>query len=501
MFLKNCLIFGIAVTLLLTTRFGGCSGALAGEIRSVWTKDLPHEGWMNAMLMGVKIGYFHVYADRAQYNEQSVLRINSELFTEIKRFGLSMKNTKTKLCYLRDDLTPCYFLSRSDETGQEKIVEGRVEDGVAIIKTTLGDKTTERQKTLSSDIIFAEALEEMAVRRGLKVGDKYSLSTFSLDFLDTMNVTVNVIEKGNIEYKGQVKDVFVVDYTMDIMGGITTRQWMTSDGEVYEMEMVNLGMRFVKVDKEEAMGSVGQLDLIVGTRIALVGERPKPGIRRFKVKATLSEGDLRSTFVTDARQKVSVGEDMGEGIIEVALQDVDGEGAPRRPVNLPELLPYLSPSIYVQSDDPDIIRKAQEIAGGEENTWKAAKKICEWVNESIKDKNYRVGFGTAKQTLTDLQGDCSEHTVLFVGLARSLGIPSRICTGIVYHKDAFYYHFWPEVYAGRWIAMEPTLGQIQADAAHIQFASSMVETESALELGEGVLRTMNRLQIERIEEE
>jgi hypothetical protein len=432
-------------------------------MRSVWTKDLPHESWMNATLMGVKIGYFHIYADRAQYEEQSVLRINSELFTEIKRFGLSMKNSKTKLCYLREDLTPYYFLSRSDETGQEKIVEGTVEDGVVTIKTTLGDKTTERQQTLPSDVIFAETLEEMAVRRGLKVGDEYSLSTFSLDFFDTMNITVNVVEKDNIEYEDQVKEVFVVDYTMDIMGGITTRQWMTSDGEVYKMEMANLGMRFIKVDKEEAMGSVGQLDLILNTRIDLVGKPPKPNVRRLRVKATLSGGDLGSTFVTNHRQKVSVGGDPSEGTIEVTLGDTDEEGAPQRPVNLPELSLYLSPSIYVQSDDPDIIRKAQEIAGDEENTWKAAKKICQWVNKNIKDKNYRVGFGTAKQTLKDLQGDCTEHTVLFVGLARSLGIPSRIATGIVYQRDAFYYHFWPEVYAGRWIGMEPTLGRLQIE--------------------------------------
>ena len=223
-------------------------------------------------------------------------------------------------------------------------------------------------------------------------------------------------------------------------------------------------------------------------------------MHRFKVKATLSDGNVSSTFVTDHRQKVQTGDDPNEGIIEVVLENVNVEDAPRWPVKLPELQPYLLPSIYVQSDDPDIIRKAQEIAGAEENTWKTSKKICQWVNESIKDKNYKVGFGTAKQTLEDLQGDCSEHTVLFVGLARSLGIPSRICTGLVYHKDAFYYHFWPEVYAGQWISMEPTLGQIQADATHLRFISSPVETESALELGEGVLKTMNRLKIERIDD-
>ena len=44
-----------------------------------------------------------------------------------------------------------------------------------------------------------------------------------------------------------------------------------------------------------------------------------------------------------------------------------------------------------------------------------------------------------------------------------------------------------------------TLGQVQADATHIKFITSPVETESALEFGEGVLKTMNKLKLERIE--
>ncbi len=498
MFLKAYLIFGIALTLLLNTRWN-CPDVLADEVKSVWTTDLPHESWMNATLMGIKVGRFHIYADRGEYKGQSVIRVNSEFFTEIKRFGLSMKMKKTKLCYFRDDLSPWYFLSISDETGQDKIVEGIIENGILKIKTTLGDRTTESQQTILPDTIFIESLEEMIVRRGLKVGDEYSLKVFNLDSLSTINTDVKVLRKEDIEYDGEIIEVFVTDYTLDFMGGITTRQWMSVDGEVYRMEMPSMSMNCVKVDQEEALGAVGQLDLIEGTKISLAGERPDSGIRRFKVKAILSEGDLLSTFVADDRQTVQAGDNPREGSIEVILTSVNEKQAPRRPVNHPKLLPYLSPSVYIESDDPDIIRKAKEVAGDEDNTWKAAKKVCEWVNRNIKDKNYKVGFGTAKQTLKDLQGDCSEHTVLFVGLARSLGIPSRIATGLVYHNDAFYYHFWPEVYAGRWVAMEPTLGQVQADATHIKFITSPVETESALEFGEGVLKTMNKLRLERIE--
>jgi len=488
--------FIIAFILIIALKF--CGNAIASDIKSIWMKNLPYESWMNATLMGVKVGYLHLYADRTNYNGQNVLRVNSMMFSEIKRFGSSIQITKTKMFYLKDDLNPVYFVSRSNETGQEKVVEGVISNGIANIKTTLEGKTTERQQKLSPNVIFAEALEEITVRKGLKVGNKFSLEVYSLDFFDTMKVDVHVAEKSKPDSSSP--SLFGVDYTMNIMGGITTREWMTADGDIYRMEMPKLVMSFVKVSKGEAMEEVGQLDLILKTKIDLEGEKPKPGIQYLKVGISLPEGNVISTFANNDRQKVySSGSNIGQGTIEVSLNEINEQSAILRPAIRKDLSQYLESSIYVQSDDPEIIAKANEIAGSEKNTWKAATKICKWVNESIKDKNYRVGFGTAKQTLKELQGDCSEHTVLFIGLARAIGIPARICTGIVFHRDAFYYHFWPEVYIGKWVSMEPTLGQLQADASHLQFNSKPMETESALELGEGVMRTMNRIRITRLD--
>jgi transglutaminase-like putative cysteine protease len=39
----------------------------------------------------------------------------------------------------------------------------------------------------------------------------------------------------------------------------------------------------------------------------------------------------------------------------------------------------------------------------------------------------------------------------------------------VYVDGAFYYHAWPEVWLGEWAAVDPTFGQVPADAAHIRF--------------------------------
>ena len=43
--------------------------------------------------------------------------------------------------------------------------------------------------------------------------------------------------------------------------------------------------------------------------------------------------------------------------------------------------------------------------------------------------------------------------------------------GLVYLNDAFFYHAWPEVWLGQWVAVDPTFGQYPADAAHLRFVT------------------------------
>lgn len=490
------IVTAFVMTILIMKAYGSTSS----NFRSVWTAKLPHETWMNVMFMGVKVGYLYIKADKATYNGKKVLRVDSTMVTDVKRFGSSIRNKKTKTFFMKDDLTPIYFTSASDETGQEKLVEGTIDNGLIKIKTTLEGSTTERQQRIPPNTVFAESIEELTIRRGLKVGSKYSFTVFSLDFFDTMKVDVNIVQKDKIDYNGTLKEVFVVDYAMNIMGGITTREWMTQDGEIYKMEMPKLSMVFIKTDKEDALGETGQLDLIANTRIPIVGQKPASGVQALKLKVSIVDGNVISTFVNDSRQRVIPDkDDPSTGTLMINVLPFSEDKALNRPITREDLKDYLSPSIYIQSNDPDVKRKAEEIVGAEMNSWRSAVKLCRWVYENIKDKNYKVGFGSAKQTLIELQGDCSEHTVLFVGLARAVGIPARICTGLVFQRDAFYYHFWPEVFVGKWISMDPTLGQIQADATHLQFKSKPIETDSALELTEGVVKTMNRIRIERLE--
>ena len=77
--------------------------------------------------------------------------------------------------------------------------------------------------------------------------------------------------------------------------------------------------------------------------------------------------------------------------------------------------------------------------------------------------------------------------------------PARICSGIAFAKDAFYYHFWSEVYVGKWVQMDPTWGQNIADANHIQLGGSTLEPDNLVGFAEGVFRTLNQLEIAIVE--
>lgn len=130
----------------------------------------------------------------------------------------------------------------------------------------------------------------------------------------------------------------------------------------------------------------------------------------------------------------------------------------------------LAPEPLIQSDDPRIEAQARLIAGRERRAGPVAERLEQWVYGNLK-KEIVIGVPSAVQVLADRRGDCNEHTVLYVALARSLGLPARTAAGLVYLRGKFYYHAWPEVWLGEWVAVDPTFGEFPADAAHLRFVT------------------------------
>jgi len=140
----------------------------------------------------------------------------------------------------------------------------------------------------------------------------------------------------------------------------------------------------------------------------------------------------------------------------------------RLPSTSPQHAAYLEPEALIQSADPRIQAQARQIAGRIRDPRRVARALNEWVYDNLR-KEITVSVPSAVQVLEARRGDCNEHTVLYVALARALGLPARTAAGLVYVRGRFYYHAWPEVYLNGWVAVDPTFGQFPADASHLRF--------------------------------
>ncbi|MCJ7495263.1 MAG: transglutaminase-like domain-containing protein, partial [Deltaproteobacteria bacterium] len=77
--------------------------------------------------------------------------------------------------------------------------------------------------------------------------------------------------------------------------------------------------------------------------------------------------------------------------------------------------------------------------------------------------------------------------------ARAVGIPAHMQAGIIYQEGKFYYHAWAQVYLGTWVAVDPLLNQIPADATHIRLV------EGDLDKQLDIVKAIGRLKVEVLE--
>ena len=150
------------------------------------------------------------------------------------------------------------------------------------------------------------------------------------------------------------------------------------------------------------------------------------------------------------------------------------------PIKTPAFARFLEPTKEIRSDEKSVIEKAREIAGADRDAWSVARKLSDWTYKNLTWK--RVDYADAAQTLATREADCYEFSKLYVAMARSLGLPARVVSGLAYSGSAFGGHAWVEVYAGSWIEIDPTWGTDFVDATHVKDSSGALLTYAALNL-------------------
>ncbi len=116
---------------------------------------------------------------------------------------------------------------------------------------------------------------------------------------------------------------------------------------------------------------------------------------------------------------------------------------------------------YWEIDDPIVQEISERIAESSGNDESYARLALKVVKERLKLKNHLdVRYGAAKAAF-EKEGDCDEHTDLFIALTRTVGIPSRRVVGHLFRGGPDPEpHAWGEVYleSKGWIPVDPALG-------------------------------------------
>lgn len=154
---------------------------------------------------------------------------------------------------------------------------------------------------------------------------------------------------------------------------------------------------------------------------------------------------------------------------------------------------YLAPTPFLQSDAPEIVQTATRVVGDAQDVFTAVERLTRFVYEHVRDE-YVPAYSNALESLKSGRGDCTEHSVLFVALARALGIPARMAVGVAYWPagGGFGWHAWAEVKVkDRWYAVDPTWNQPIADATHIKLAGGGLDEQAAIVMLLGQLEVVD----------
>ena len=281
--------------------------------------------------------------------------------------------------------------------------------------------------------------------------------------------------------------VFAVDKFSAVLFGVPYTIWIDSASRVLREDAPPSSVMLMEpgADAMATMPEQAPPDLM--SMFAVPSSMKLDNARQLKsLKLELNGIDPKSFDLADESQKI---------LNAIPLQLLI---APVSPPSVGAHVPITSettatrPTPAVQCDNALIIRKAREIAAGSADAAQIARAINNWVFANVLQKG-TPSMPSATDVLQTMEGDCNEHAVLYAALCRAVGIPCKICVGLVYRDGYFWYHAWNKVFVGTWVPVDPTFGQFPIDATHLKL------TEGEMDKQAQVLTVVGNLSISILE--
>jgi len=354
-----------------------------------------------------------------------------------------------------------------DPTGAASEFNARVLGDGLLLVSKAGGATTEKMLPKPRESLADAVKHAKWVNDKPQLGDSLAFSVFEPMYQQEIEGVSHIIGIEDRVFEGVPTKVYRIKTALDLMN-VESVSYVAEDGTT--LEDIVAGIITMRLEPEEIAKDVNYSNDVIVSNAAVVDTpiedpRTRPSLQ-LELRGPLTADHL----FNDERQFI---EAAGDHFKFVSTRiSLEGLQPAQLPIQDEALRPWLEPTVFVQCDDPKLVEKAKEITGGENSSLQISNKLCVWVSEHMRS-TFSARLTNALEVLENLEGDCTEHSILFIGLARAAGLPAREVAGLVYvegTQPGFYFHQWAKVWVGKWIDVDPTFNQPLADVTHVKLA-------------------------------
>lgn len=422
------------------------------------------DDWLRVALDGRKIGHLHVL--RQPVGEE--VHTTQTLQLEVDRDGTRIALTSIERARESSDGQPLSFSAEVSLGGSRSLTRGeRDRSGLWQVETEQGGRRQRERFEWPLGALLPEGqrLQEASMVRD--PGTRYSLVAFDMASLQPLRIDAAIAERETIVLPGGAARALRIEQTLTVGdAALSSTSWIDAEGQLLRtrLQMLGLSMELEACDHACATAPNQSADILALTSL------PSPRAldradRMHPLDYRLRGTDALAPALAAIPGQSVVADETGRWRLRI-----DPYGAPSPQPDASAS----APNRWLQSDAEAIREAALAATADARGDAERMRRLEAFVRRHIEVKSLRLGYASALDVLEGREGDCTEHAVLLAALARSIGIPARVASGVAYaqafgsQSQAFVPHAWVMAYVeGRWIGFDAALDRF--DSGHIAF--------------------------------
>jgi len=438
----------------------------------------PEVRWYLIRLGQQKIGYLKETVEKVQEDGHWNFKSRSEAKMVFNRLGKKAELIFNSEYVESESGQLIRVISDQILSSQPMRIEAVVQKDKVLVKSTAGGRTFSRELPYSGELLGPEGIGRLTQKSLKNAGDRVEFKTLLAELAQVASGERILNNEEEMDFRGEKIKVKQVDEKYSNLAYVR-RIWLDAEGnEIRSVEPSPFGDMVTELSTEQEVkaGMEGmnlnqdqyQLSL-VKANIRLPQARQ---LERVVIKIKHTQLGVNWPEIENDYQRI-IERDKDSLVLEIRKVDLGKETKAEKNISAHDLASYLKANAYIDPDNPKIKKVAQEVSGAEEDNFKKALKLRNWVTRNM-TFDLGIVFAPASEIIKNRKATCAGYAALLASLLRAAGIPARYVMGLVYVNGIWGGHAWVEAWIEkRWVPLDaavPSPGV--ADPARLAIAWS-----------------------------